>query len=160
MFVKYLQISMKIRRFLQKDTGKVVNLYNRLREYELKLHKGLKRRISENWEKKKTNLYVKKSVASKNNILLVADNGELAGFIIGYTDKGEKEKQGKFDIFVKKEYRGHGVSKLLLNSLLKWFKKKKCKYVYLYTYASNKIAKKFYRKMGFDIMGETYVKDI
>jgi len=53
------------------------------------------------------------------------------------------------EIGVKKENRKEGVGKLLLSQIVKWSKKKKCKYIAGQTWLSNNPSKKLFLGQGF-----------
>ncbi len=52
-------------------------------------------------------------------------------------------------MYVKPEYRGKGINRLILNALLSWAKSKDITEVRLEVYDDNQIAKKAYSKAGF-----------
>jgi ribosomal protein S18 acetylase RimI-like enzyme len=91
---------------------------------------------------------------SRNNKIFVAiENNEIVGFVSGrILNQKDKniEKYGKLDdLFILKKIRGLGFASKLVDSLLNWFKKNKCKQVVLFA-SPNKPIQKYYSKIGFD----------
>ena len=92
----------------------------------------------------------------KNAKIFVAiENDEIVGFVSGriLNQKGKTiEKYGKLeDLFILKKSRRSCFASKLVDSLLKWFKKNKCKHVVLFA-SPDKPIQKYYGKIGFDIV--------
>ena len=105
----------------------------------------------------------RKGVYSFRQKLMVAeDNGRIIGYINATTKQRPKiyevtEVGFISDIYVLPEYRRQGVSKLLLDPILKWLKSKKLKYVNLFAVSENEVALKVWRKYKFkEFMKEKY----
>ena len=58
-----------------------------------------------------------------------------------------------YNIVVKKSNRGHGISSILLEELIKIAKKKGCKKINLEVAATNTVAISLYEKFGFKQVG-------
>ncbi|MBR3230114.1 MAG: GNAT family N-acetyltransferase, partial [Bacilli bacterium] len=72
--------------------------------------------------------------------LLLLDKNTLIGFISIFPSDGDEEKNltpWYATMYVKKEYRGKGYSKILNNAILKEAKKRKFKKIYLKTKLTN-----------------------
>ena len=105
----------------------------------------------------------RKGVYSPRQKLMVAeDNGKIIGYINATIKQRPKiyevaEVGFISDIYVAPEYRRQGVSKLLLDPILKWLKSKKLKYVNLFAVTENEVALKVWKKYGFkEFMKEKY----
>ena len=62
----------------------------------------------------------------------------------------ELKELGYFsDLYVKKQFRKLGISSKLRDEAIKWFKKKKMKYISIALYPDNKFAHSVYKKWGF-----------
>lgn len=108
---------------------------------------------------KNYNRHVKEDVKkymkdSKKEAIFVAEKDKtLIGYIYGKVVVKPKMVLSRIaiveDWFVIKKYRGKGISLMLWNRLMKWFKKKKCRRIELDVYTTNKHAIDVYHKMGF-----------
>lgn len=110
-------------------------------------------------ELKEWGTYSKENLDKKNNkvrkllkrddfakLILLKDK-ELIGFISLFPSDGEYRKDlypWYATMYVKKEYRGNGYSKILNNALIKFAKSKGYKKIYLKTELNN-----YYEKYGF-----------
>jgi ribosomal protein S18 acetylase RimI-like enzyme len=99
-----------------------------------------------------------KNIKKKKQVLIVAED---EGKIVGITDiKLRRERQshiGEFGISVRKEYRGIGLGKKLMEEILKLAKKElkpKPKIIRLSVFSTNKIAQTLYKKFGFRIVAK------
>lgn len=148
---------MIIRKAKESDAKSVSELYGALRDYELSLLKEDLKQIQLNWEPVKTEKKIKGIINSKNSVIFVAeDNGKLAGFITCGISKGIKDAECAFDIFISAGYRNKGIGKELISKMIDYFKAEGCKSVLVNVYSANKGAKKFYKKLGFKLVSETY----
>ncbi|MBU0476567.1 GNAT family N-acetyltransferase [Patescibacteria group bacterium] len=107
-------------------------------------------------EEKKWFLNKLKKIGSKKAISLVVQIEEKAMGSV-FIEKGERiseDHAGKLGISLRKEIRGKGIGKKLLNEAIKEAKKiLKIKIVRLRTMGNNKIAQNFYKKSGFKEIG-------
>ncbi|MFX0201231.1 MAG: GNAT family N-acetyltransferase, partial [Candidatus Hodarchaeota archaeon] len=53
------------------------------------------------------------------------------------------------DLFIKKQFRGRGLSSQLKNETVKWLKKKDITHATITVYADNKHAREIYKEWGF-----------
>ena len=83
--------------------------------------------------------------------LILLDNDKLVGFISIFPTDGEEKKELSpwySTMYVKKEYRKKGYSKILNDAILKEAKKRKIKRIYLKTSLDN-----YYEKFGAKYIG-------
>ena len=78
--------------------------------------------------------------------VLYIDNGQYAGCGYGVVESGYV---GLFDIIVKEEFRGKGIGKKLVETILAQSKERGADKAYLAVVNNNIIAKKLYQKIGF-----------
>lgn len=105
------------------------------------LEEELKNKITKKIEKIKNSL--EKELYCK---LILLEGKKLIGFISIFPTDGEERKDlwpWYSTMYVKKEYRGYGYSKILNNAILTEAKKRKIKRLYLKTKLEN-----FYEKFG------------
>lgn len=91
--------------------------------------------------------WIENSVKGKNaDIVFCVDN-------VGYVTckKLNKDSGGIILFGIKKEFRGKGIGKALLEESIKWFKKENIKIVNVRTQLRNIISMNFYLKMGFSV---------
>lgn len=84
--------------------------------------------------------------------LILLKNNQLIGFISIFPTDGDERKDLSpwyATMYVKKEYRGKGYSKILNNAMLEEAKKRKIKRIYLKTKLKN-----YYEKFGAHYMGK------
>ncbi|CAM2876719.1 GNAT family N-acetyltransferase [Chryseobacterium flavum] len=89
-------------------------------------------------------------------LIVVEDNNELIASGYGLIKKSEKDYYN-FEVyaylgfmFVKPEYRGKGVNKLITDELIRWAKSRGISEIRLDVYARNEAAIKAYEKAGFE----------
>lgn len=128
--------NIKIRSFTNKDKRIISKFYYSLNPFEKK-------------EKKTKALFPPKSVIKP--ILLVAEhNKKVVGFIWShFIQYGFYRYAEISELFVKKEFRNKGIGKKLVKETLRRLKKLKPKIIEISSNRRNKIALKFYRKLGF-----------
>lgn len=147
---------MRIRDYKKSDHKQILRLLAEFLIYKRETY-GKEALEFDNHIDKKRERYIKsilKSFENKDSHFLVAEDDEkIIGYIIGKTALNEykiKNKAGHIQSFyVMKKYRGTGVGKELYNSLIKWFKEKKCDHLDLDVYATNKKSVNIYKKWGF-----------
>jgi GNAT superfamily N-acetyltransferase len=98
--------------------------------------------------------FITKNVKSRDAIVFIAEiDGKPAGYNLNMIEKTipifKIKRIGYIsDLFVRKPYRGKGVSTAFIKEAIRWFKKKGMKHVSLKVQANNK-ARKIYQKWGF-----------
>ncbi|PKM92454.1 MAG: hypothetical protein CVU81_00340 [Euryarchaeota archaeon HGW-Euryarchaeota-1] len=99
--------------------------------------------------------YLQKIIASKNSTIFLAEfEGKLVGFILLkiYPNNPlfKLDYLGTIDdLFVKKEFRGRGISSKLKDVAIVWFKKKGVAYLSVGAFADNPASLAIYEKWGF-----------
>ena len=96
-------------------------------------------------------------IQSPDAILIVAEeNHEIVGSVYALIKKSEKDYNNFKNyaylgfMYVKPEYRGKGINKIITDELLNWAKSKGISEVRLDVYAQNESAIKAYEKAGFE----------
>lgn len=89
----------------------------------------------------------------KKSIFIVAvDKKEIVGFIQGTAQQRKDHKLSRLgyidELFVKDEFRGKGVAKVLFKELEKEFKFQGCDHLITHTDFENSFSQKFYLKAG------------
>ena len=101
--------------------------------------------------------YIKGRIYSKNDAIFIADyNDKSVGHIIISIKKNfpifEMKYYGRINtIFIKKEFRGMGISFKLKDEAIKWFKKKGINRISLNVLPDNQIAINAYEKWGLSL---------
>jgi len=99
--------------------------------------------------------YVQENIrADDARVLLVEVEGDPVGYCLTRIQSTIPifivEKIGFInDLFVRKEFRGMGLSSQLKNETIKWLKKKGITHVSVAVFADNEHARKIYKKWGF-----------
>lgn len=152
----------KVRNAKLKDVKAIARL-----NYELMMHVGKYDKI---FKMRKNPLPImeewrRKGVYNPRHKLMVAeDNGKVIGYINATTKTRPKiyevtEVGFISDVYVLPEYRKQGVSKMLMEPVLRWLKSKKLKYVNLFAVTENEVALKVWKKYGFkEFLKEKYKK--
>lgn len=99
--------------------------------------------------------FIDKNVRSRDAIVFIAEiEGKTAGYILNMIEDTipifKVRKLGYIsDLYVRKPYRGKGVSSAFMNEAVKWFKKKNIRHLSIKVQAGNPLARKIYQKWGF-----------
>jgi len=99
---------------------------------------------------------IKKSFKNKNTkIFVVEEKGELLGYAwinIHFLDYLKPNKKVGYinEFFLTGKIRSKGISKKLMNEVMKWFKQKKIKFVSLCVFSKNEKVVEIYKKFGFE----------
>ncbi len=106
-------------------------------------------------EEKKWLREVLKKIKEKKAVMLVAEvNGKVVGNCSINKGKYSKSHVGTLGILIKKEFRGLGIGKRLMQLAIEEARKKlKIEIVVLTLFSVNKIAHHLYRKLGFKEFG-------
>ena len=98
------------------------------------------------------NDYFKNVIKNKNNILLVyEEKGIIAGYIYLKAIKDEEQIGYLIDgLYVEEEYRNQKIATKLLEYSLSILSEKKISFVDINVLSKNTIAKKLYKKIGFE----------
>ena len=152
---------MEIRVATNSDVEVIMALYSELMEFEMSLLNGDMKEIQLNWERKKTREDIEKILNDENmNLFVAEDSGGIQGFITGGISKGVKHPEGALDVYIREEHRGKGVGTRLMDRLCVRFREQGCKSVLVNAYAVNEPARRFYKKYGLELLGETYKKKL
>jgi ribosomal protein S18 acetylase RimI-like enzyme len=147
-------MDIKLRKIKKSDWPQMKKL---LQEYS-NYHKNIFKQIDPSFAIFETGYQKKdfeKMLNKKRKMFLAACDGDkIVGFILAkiIEVKGDKTKfkQGYLsEIFVTEKYRGKGVSELMWQEVLKWFKKEKVKFIQLSVLANNEKPQQIYKKWGF-----------
>jgi len=142
-------MGIKIREANDKDLLVLKKFQNKLVEFEMPFDETIKKGTKGYYQ-------VKRWMHSSKSKFMVAEvRGKLAGCGFGRIKEDDSWSINTHIghiglLFVEKEHRGKGIGKLIVNELIKWFKKKKIKDVRLQVYAKNVNAIKAYKKLGFE----------
>lgn len=149
----------KIRKATTRDAGLIVEMFKEFMTYHKdvikvnpKLKQHLVRKESSPAIFKK---YILGRLKSRDAAIFIAEvDGKPAGYLMIFIRKNtpifKMKKLGEIsDLFVKKEYRGLGISMRFRIEAEKWFKKKGMKYMVLLVYPDNKRAYSIYKKWRF-----------
>lgn len=99
--------------------------------------------------------FIQKNIKSKNAVVYIA---EIEGKLVGYCLICIKDNIAIFnlkkigyisDLFVKKGYRGKGISSEFMDAASKWLKNRKINHISLVVKKDNKSAYSIYKKWGF-----------
>ena len=92
--------------------------------------------------------------SDKVRFLIAEADGKPVGCGLGEIMKNVKWSVHKYKgyiglMFVEEDFRGKGISKMIIEDIIKWFKENKIKDARLLVYAENKGAVRAYEKAGF-----------
>ncbi len=159
-----LNLKIKIRKALISEAKEIANLGIKLnlhhRNIDSKyyaLDKNVKPVITK---------FFKKKIRDRNSILLVATSknkiiGYALGFVKNYPPVRKTKKHGYVsDVFVDKNYREKGISREFIEELMRWFKRKKLKYMELNVDSRNKLGLKAWKDVGFREIPKQMIKKI
>jgi len=137
----------------KKDLHSLLNFINDLVAEDIFINVNQKQTLVQ--EKKYINNTLAKIKKNQQVVLLALHNKLLIGNCGITRDRYRSSSVGTLDISIKKEYRGQGIGKQLIQSALKKAKTKlKLKIVKLEVLSLNKKAITFYQQLGFKKFGE------
>ncbi len=139
----------KIRLAVENDIPSILKLIKELAEYE-----KLSDEVKADESKLKETLFGKKKYAE---VLLAEFEGEIVGqalFFHNYSTFLAKPGIYLEDLFVKPEFRGKGIGKLLLTNLIRLARERNCGRVEWAVLDWNEPAINFYEKLGAKMMNE------
>ena len=150
---------MIIRRANQKDIPELVDMSLQLLTSELAYDENLRIPSEEEFHN-----FWTRTINNKRNVVLVAEETELVGYIYGWFMKNFflfREPRGYIsDLFVKPSFRGRGVGSSLLSEIIKVFQKNGVTFVYVDVYSGNSSALEFWKKKGFEVESFTMVRKL
>lgn len=141
-----------IREATEKDFDLVLPMKLESKEEERKENKWLEPvdKVKEHYED-----YLRRDLKGEWRAVFIAlEKEKVVGLVIGKIFRSLKvtgyERRGSIsNLYVKDEYRQHGIGKSLMDALIEWFEKKDVKGLTLSIYPYNQVAEAIYRKMGF-----------
>lgn len=143
-------MSIKIRRFEEKDVVQAVDLCNEIREHHRKILNGYFAPINRDFEKNA----LLSTIGSDNAFAVVAVDGDkVVGLLIAnkknapYLENPIICNIGTLGVI--QEYRKQGIGKMLMNEFLTFCKENGIQEIKLGVFNDNKIAYKFYEDYGF-----------
>jgi ribosomal protein S18 acetylase RimI-like enzyme len=148
-------MQIKIEEAKKEEIGSVLSLMMELSDYHKKIDPKYYKSGKERKERDKKRLIEYFSKKRKNRKILVAKvKNKIVGFLIGGVEKSpsyckEKKIGVIYRAYVKENFRRRGIGKLLVEELLKWFRKRKIKFVEVEVDSRNKIGTEAYKKYGF-----------
>lgn len=142
---------MIIRKFIKNDLSQVLELCREVRQYHIDIRNGYFNEQNDDFEK----LGFLQSIENQNMIALVAKkNEEICGYLLAekkFAPHLEKPNVVHIINFgVKKEIRGQGIGKKLLDNLLEICKEMNIDEIRLGVFNKNISAYKFYEQYGFE----------
>src|SRR6185369_404765 len=96
-----------------------------------------------------------KWIRLRNSLVLIAGvDSARCGYLVAWTGRNRgifhTKRYGFIAImFVRPQYRGQGISSLMMKIALRWFEERNVAYVGLIVLADNKKARRIYQKWGF-----------
>ncbi len=142
---------MIIRKAILKDLSEVKNLNQELFNHDSEFDETL----CTKWPSKNKSYY-KEKITKKSAITFVAEeDGIIIGYLIGSMNKTLSYRKIRIiaeleNMFVKREFRGKGIGKSLINNFKKWANSKGAKKARVVAYTKNNRALKVYEKNGFE----------
>ncbi len=101
------------------------------------------------------------------NIIVAEGEGNIVGFISFNEDVKNDHLIVKeipvlyiSDLVVRKDYRSHGIGKLLMQEVERIAKEKGIQYLKLTVFSKNSLADNFYKKYGFDDYEKIMIKEL
>ena len=151
-----------IRKAKKSDFDKILKLAKQLYEVELPFDKNLNK---DYYNTKKAENNLKKSIKSKKNTFLVAEQDKD---LIGYIDGDLIDKEGIYinkvayieHLCVSEKYRKQGIGKMLIDEFTRLMKEKDAKFIKLNAFENNIAAISFYKKEEFKEYSIYYMKEI
>ena len=144
-------MSVKIRKFEEKDVQQAVELCNEIREYHRKILGGYFMPVDRDFEK---NALLSTLGSDESYAVVAAENDKIVGLLIAnkkyapYLEKPVVCEIGT--LVVAEKYKRCGIGKMLMNEFLTFCKNNGIQEVKLNVFNVNKDACKFYEDYGFE----------
>ncbi len=146
-------MNLSIRKAIDNDIEAIVFLNSQLADYHRKIDDYYKtgKQVSKAFKN-----YLQQIINSKNHLILIAQNDNLAiGYFIGEISPAKPfltpEKTGRIsDAFVVEKYRGRGLGEKLFDKMLQWFDKHNVAYIELSVDVRNQVGIRAWQKYGFE----------
>jgi len=148
-------IKIKIKEAKRKDINSIVKLQMGLADYHKKIDTKYFKSGRERKEQLRKHFLKFLSKRRRNRKFLVAKvKNRIVGFFIGGIHKPwsycrEKKIGGIYQAYVDRKFRRKGIGNLLFQELLKWFQKRKIKFIEVEVDSQNKIGISAWKKYGF-----------
>lgn len=157
---------MKITKAKQSDIGMLLALMEEACNMEARLY--YKKSESRPFKKAESEYrsLIKSKISSSSGVAYIAyENGEPAGFIFAYIEKGylpfRYKRHGYIrNVYVRPAHRNAGIGQALLGKVFAWLRGKGINRVSLDTNTQNEGAKKLYRQLGFEDYFIYYIKNL
>ncbi len=153
-------MKIEVRKAKQKDAPAIIKLWQEFMKDHDKIVLARNKKLKPYLEKRKDapksmERYIKGIIRSRNGGVYIAEvDGKSAGFTIFWINKNPPVykilKIGSVtDLFVRKEFRGLGISTKFRKIFTKFFKEKGIKHVTMSTFSENPKALSIYHKWGY-----------
>ena len=145
-------MDVKIRKARQRDVEQVVQLWKEFMDFHRRYDPHFSR--SRNGHLKFKD-FVSKKISARNALVLVAQvNRRIVGYIIASIDAYvpvfiEKRYGAIYDLMVDSGFRRRGIGRRLVCEAREWFRKRGIKRMELSVAASNRLAVRFWSRVGF-----------
>ena len=158
---------MKIRKATPKDIRRIDEIYveGSIDEGKLQFPKVSKKEMIKNLEKHIKNRlkgFKDRILSNKDYWVVAIEKDKIIGFgqaeIKNYEDDSNYCEVEK--IYVKKEFRGKGIARILVKKLINWLKKNGTKKVFARVYAKNSPSIKLHSSLGFEDFSITMMKRV
>ncbi len=143
---------MIIRQATIKDLENVKEIRKEFFIDELKYNSAL----NANWVNRGLGIDTYKILSGKHSICYIAvEKNKIIGYAAGGIEKlpafYKFRKRGHlFSIFIKKNYRGRGIGKKLMQKVNGWFSKNNIEYKVLFVFPRNRNSHKIYKHVGYE----------
>lgn len=136
-----------IRKVTKKDLPKIQELQNELQKTRQELWKK-----SRSFHERTNSISLITKLGVGEVVLVAKVGGELVGFVFGEISKRSGHTLSKMgyisELFISKNFRNQGISTLLIKSLVREFKSKKCDHIITHTDWENEAAQALYKSLG------------
>ena len=117
------------------------------------------------WPREEGLKHFKRLISKANNLCLVVEvDGEIVGYLVGYTKRVESWRPVKRteleSMYIKEKFRSRGVGKKLVEEFMRWSREKGAKRVLVTAFVENKGAVKFYEREGFTPLNVSLEADV
>lgn len=147
----------KVRNYRNEDDAQLLKLFFGLIEYNADVSKNIDYWLGFNWKKERRQDFLRMKKIVTKKVVVVEVDSKLVAY--GYAFRMSEQNIVVIEeLFVRKEFRGIGLGKELVNKLIAWARRMRLP-VKVEVYPWNRDSLRWYKKLGFALESYSYLME-